>query len=191
MKQIIVASKSPRRKEIFEKTGLPFIVEESHYREDMSLSLSPTELAKYLSQEKAKAVAEKNSNAVIIAADTFVVLEDTILGKPHTPEKAKEMLRMLSGKINLVITGVTILDTETKNMESFVDQASVSIKQLTESEIDHYVQSGEPLDKAGAYAIQGLGATFIEKIEGDFYGVMGLPLFQVVERLKKFGIEVL
>jgi septum formation protein len=191
MKQIILASKSPRRKEIFERTGLPFIVEESHYEEDMSLRLSPTELAKKLSQEKAKAVAEKHRNAIIIAADTFVVLDNMILGKPHTDQNAKEMLMMLSGKTNLVITGVTILDTDSKQLDCFFDQASVSIKQLSESEIDHYVQSGEPLDKAGAYAIQGLGATFIEKIEGDFYGVMGLPLFQVVERLRRFGIEVL
>lgn len=191
MKQIILASKSPRRKEIFEKTGLSFIVEESHYEEEMSLPLSPTSLAEHLSQEKAKAVAKKHSNAIIIAADTFVVLDDTILGKPHTAEKAKEMLRMLNGRRNIVITGVTIFDTETKQMDSFVDHANVYIKHLTESEIEHYVQSGEPLDKAGAYAIQGLGAMFIKKIEGDFYGVMGLPLFQVVERLKKFGVEVL
>lgn len=191
MKQIILASKSPRRKEIFKKTGLSFIVEESNYKEDMSLRLSPTALAKQLSQEKAKAVAKKHNNAIVIAADTFVVLDDMILGKPHTNQKAKEMLRMLSGKTNLVITGVTILDTDSGQMDCFSDQASVSIKQLSESEIDQYVQSGEPLDKAGAYAIQGLGAIFIEKIEGDFYGVMGLPLFQVVERLKGFGIHIL
>jgi septum formation protein len=191
MKQLILASKSPRRKEILEKTRLPFIIEESGYKEEMSLTLPPEELAIYLSQQKAKHVAEKYPNAIIIAADTFIVLDNHILGKPHTTEKAKEMLLKLSGKSNEVITGVTILDVATKNMESFVDTATVFMKSLTEPEIDAYIKSGEPLDKAGAYAIQGLGAIFIEKIEGDFFNVMGLPLFQLVQRLKSFGISVL
>lgn len=191
MKQIILASKSPRRKAILEKTGLPFIVEESEYEEDMSLSLSPISLATYLSVEKAKNVAKNHTQAIVIAADTFVVFEDTILGKPHSPERAKEMLSMLQGKSNTVITGVTIMDGDSGQTETFVDQSKVYIKKLSNREIDNYVKTGEPLDKAGAYAIQELGAVFIEKIEGDFFGVMGLPLVQVVENLKKFGIYVL
>lgn len=191
MKQIILASKSPRRKEILEKTGLPFSIVESGYEEDMSLAFSPEELAQHLSLEKARAVAKKHSNAIIIAADTFVVFNNQLLGKPHTVEKAKEILQMLQGKSNKVITGVTILDTDTNQIETFIDQTEVYLKPLTESEIANYIKSGEPLDKAGAYAIQGLGATFIEKIEGDFFSTMGLPLSKLVERLKEFGIHVL
>ncbi len=191
MRKIILASTSPRREEIFKKTGLSFAIEESNYEEDMTLDLHPLELAKYLSLGKAKNVALRHHDAVIIAADTFITFENKVLGKPHTPEEAKEMLEMLQGKSNVIITGVTIIDTKTQRMETFTDEAIVFLKSLTESEINNYIATGEPLDKAGAYAIQGLGAVFIEKIEGDFFGAMGLPLVKVVEKLKAFDIKVL
>lgn len=191
MKQIILASTSPRRKEIFEKSGLPFTTEDSNYEEDMTLPLSPQKLSGYLSLGKAKNVAEKHSNVIIIAADTFVVFDNKVLGKPYTPEKTKEMLLLLNGKQNTIITGVTIIDTETNKTESFFTEVKVYLKKLTESEIDNYIKSGEPLDKAGAYALQGLGSVFVEKIEGDFFGAMGLPLVTVVEKLKSFGVYVL
>lgn len=191
MKKIILASTSPRRKEILEKTRLIFSIEGSDYEEDMSLPLAPHELVKFLSLEKAKSVAKKHTDALIIAADTIVTFEDRVLGKPHTAEKAKEMLLMLNGKRNTVITGVAIIDTTTGRTESFSDEADIYLKQLTESEIDNYISSGEPLDKAGAYAIQGLGSVFIKKIDGDFFAVMGLPIEKIAESLKGFGIYIL
>lgn len=191
MKKIILASTSPRRKEIFEKTLLPFTIEGSDYEEDMALPLAPEALVLFLSAEKAKNVAKRHTNALIIAADTIVVFEGKVLGKPHTPEKAKKMLTLLQGDHNTVITGVTIIDTATNQTESFSDKADVYLKKLTPSEIDHYIASGEPLDKAGAYAIQGLGSVFVDKIDGDFFSIMGFPIEKVAEKLKKFGVFVL
>ncbi len=191
MKKIILASTSPRRKEILEKTRLPFSVEGSDYEEDMSLPLSPHELVKFLSLEKAKSVAKNHTDALIIAADTIVTFQEKVLGKPHTAEKAKEMLLMLNGKRNTVITGVAIIDTTSGRIDSFSDEADVYFKHLTESEIDNYIQSGEPLDKAGAYAVQGLGSVFIKKIDGDFFSIMGFPIEKIAESLKSFDVYIL
>jgi septum formation protein len=189
MKRIILASASPRRKEILSKTKLPFEVQESNYEEDMSLDMSPTKLAEHLSFGKAKAVADKNKDAVIIAADTFIVYEDKLLGKPKTKEKAKEMLMMLNGKQHEIITGVTIIENE--HSFSFHEIVKVFMEDMSEEDIDKYIATGEPLDKAGAYAMQLLGAIFIKKIEGEFYTAMGLPFKRLVSELKKFGINVL
>lgn len=191
MKKIILASTSPRRKEILEKTRLLFSIEGSDYEEDMSLPLTPHELVKFLSLEKAKSVAKNHADALIIAADTIVAFEGKVLGKPHTREAAKEMLLMLNGKRNSIITGVAIIDTTTSKIESFSDEVDIYLKQLTESEIDNYIKSGEPLDKAGAYAIQGLGSVFIKKIDGDFFSAMGLPIEKIAEVIKGFGVYIL
>ena len=189
--KIILASTSPRRKEILAKTGLKFSIEPSDYEEDMTLSLPPLSLAKTLAEEKAKAVAKKYQEGIIIGADTIVALGDKVLGKPKSKAEAKEMLRLLSGQTNAVITGFAIIDASTGKMVSDAISTDDSITQLSDETIDAYVESGEPLDKAGAYAIQGLGAVIVEKIDGDFFTVMGLPLFRVVQELKKFGINVL
>lgn len=188
MKKIILASTSPQRKEIMEKSGLPFVVEASGYFEDMTLNLSPQDLVKHLSLGKAEAVAQRNADAVVIAADTIVSIDDLVFGKPYTPERAKEMLTVLNGRFNKIITGVTIIDTETNTTEFFVNETSVYFREMPESKIDAYIASKEPLDKAGAYAIQGMGAEFIEKIEGDSLNAIGLPLDNVLEILKKFGV---
>ncbi|HSW97808.1 MAG TPA: nucleoside triphosphate pyrophosphatase [Candidatus Saccharimonadales bacterium] len=188
MKKIILASTSLQRKEILEKSGIPFIVEASGYVEDMTLPLSPQELVMHLSLGKADTVARRNRNAIIIGADTVVTIEGKVFGKPYTPEKAKEMLTILNGKQNTIVTGVTIIDTETGRKEFFIDETKVYFKSMSESAIDAYIQSGEPLDKAGAYAIQGLGADFIEKIEGDSLNAIGLPLDKVLEIVKSFEI---
>ena len=191
MKKIILASGSPRRREIFEKIKLPFEVQESNYEEDMTLKMLPEKLAEYLSAGKAKAVAEENIDAIVIAADTFVVYHNQRLGKPKTPERAKEMLEMLRGKEHDVVTGVTIIDTDSGQLFSFHETAKVFMDKLSPDVIDAYIKTGEPLDKAGAYALQEIGALLIEKIEGDFFNVMGLPLKRLVEELKNFGIKVL
>lgn len=191
MKKIILASASPRRKEILEITGLKFKVCVSDYEEDLALSLRPRELARFLSRKKAEVVARKFSNSIIIAADTFIVFNKKLLGKPHTDKEAEKMLTMLNGKAHAVITGFTIWDTVTGKKISRSVETNVYFKKLSKEEIRAYVRSKEPLDKAGAYAIQGLGAVFIEKIEGDYFNVVGLPLCALMDSLKKFGVDVL
>lgn len=190
MRKIILASASPRRKEILRKTGLNFSICTSDYKEDINLSLKPRALAKFLSRKKAEAVAHKYKNAIIIAADTFIVFKNRLLGKPHTDKEAEKMLNMLNGKAHSVITGFTIMDTASKKILSRSVETKVYFKKLGRKEINAYVRSKEPLDKAGAYAIQGLGSVFIERIDGDFLNVVGLPLRALTESLKKFGITV-
>ncbi|VVB87212.1 Septum formation protein Maf [uncultured archaeon] len=189
-KEIILASASPRRKELLELIGLQFKVDPGDYKEDMNLKLSPHELARALSLEKAKSVAAKYRNAVIIAADTFVIIRGHILGKPHTEEEAKKMLALLDGATHSVITGFTILDTDTGKKISRSVETKVTFKNLTEKEIDAYVKTKEPLDKAGAYALQGLGSVLVKRIEGDYFNVIGLPLCPLVECLAEFGIRI-
>lgn len=189
-KKIILASASPRRKEILEKTGLKFTVDVSDYEEDLDSEFPPRTLARFLSQEKAMAVAGKYPNAIIIAADTFIVFKKKIFGKPHTPGEARRMLKALNGERHSVITGFTIIDTENKRRLSRSVETRVYFKKMTMKEIEAYVKSGEPLDKAGAYAIQGLGATMVRKIEGDYFNVMGLPLNALMEGLKRFGVYI-
>lgn len=190
MKKIILASSSPRRKEIFEKLKLQFDIQESSYEENMSLDMPAEKLAEHLSLGKARAVAEKNQNAIIIAADTFVAFQNHRLGKPKTSERAIEMLEMLSGKQHEIITGVTIIDSDNKKCTSFHESTKIFMEKLTPEIINAYIQTGEPLDKAGGYALQEIGALLIEKIEGDFFNAMGLPLRRLVKELKTFGVEV-
>jgi len=191
MKKIILASASPRRKELLEKIGLKFEVEPSNYAEDMRSKLSPDELARAISLEKARVVARKHKNAIVIAADTFIVFRGKIMGKPNTEAEARKMLMTLRGKSHSVITGFTILDTEENKVLTKSVETVIHIKKLTLEEIDAYVKSKEPLDKAGAYAIQGLGSVIVERIEGDYFNVMGLPLSALAEGLKEFGVHIL
>lgn len=189
--KIILASASPRRKEIFSKTRLPFTIVESTYEEDMSLSMPPIELVKHLSAEKARDVAKNNSAAIVVAADTLIIYENHLLGKPKTEKRATEMLQMLSGKEHDIVTGVTILDSENNKEKSFHDITKVFMKKLSNDIIESYIKTGEPLDKAGAYALQELGAILIDHIEGDFFNAMGLPLAKLSEELCDFGVHVL
>ena len=191
MKIIILASASPRRKELLEKIGLKFEVEASGYDEEIDAGLDPSELVRQLSIKKAKSVAAEHKNALIIAADTIGVMGEKILGKPHTENEAYKMLQEINGKSHLVITGFSILDTTTNKIVTGIVNTRVYIKKLTRQEIDAYVKTGESLDKAGAYAIQGMGAVIVEKIEGDYYNVMGLPLHALAEALKEFGINII
>jgi nucleoside triphosphate pyrophosphatase len=190
-RKIILASASPRRKEIFEKTCLKFEVDESDCDERAVTGLKPHELAKFLSRAKAKDVARRHRNALVIAADTIVLSGRTIFGKPGGEEQAREMLKTLSGKAHSVITGFAIIDTAGKKELSRSVETTVYVKRLGADEIEAYIKSGEPFGKAGAYGIQGLGAVIVEKIDGDFFNVMGLPLHTLAESLKKFGVHVL
>jgi septum formation protein len=190
MKRIILASASPRRKELLEKLGLKFEVDASNCAEEIDPTLEPDELVRRISITKAKSVAQRHQDAVIIAADTIGVIGKKLLGKPHTADEAGKMLAKISGKSHEVITGFTILDTVTDKIMTGTVSTKVYIKKLTQQEIAAYVQTGEPLDKAGAYGIQGRGAVIVEKIEGDYYNVMGLPLSALTEALIEFGISV-
>jgi len=188
---IILASASPRRKELLGLTGLKFEVDPGDYKEDVTLKSSPHELTRFLSFEKAKAVAKKHDSAIIIAADTAVVISGQILGKPHTEDVARRMLLLLEGRTHSVITGFTILDSKTGKKISMSVETRVTFKKLTEKEIEKYVKTKEPLDKAGAYAIQGLGSVLVKRIEGDYFNVIGLPLCELAESLKEFGTHIL
>lgn len=190
MRKIILASTSPRRKELLAKTGLKFLAVPSDYEEDMTLKLPPKELAKVLSMGKAEAVARKYNDAIVIGADTFIFYKGQILGKPHTARRARAMLKQLNGKTHSVITGFSIIDTKTQKCVSRAIECRVSFRKMSDREIDVYIKTGEPLERAGAYAIQERGSVFIRKTEGDFFTIMGLPVYELVRELKKFGIKI-
>ena len=176
---------------MLEQIGLQFEIEPCDSTELVDSSLELHNLAKSIALNKAQLVAPKYKNAVILAADTFGVLEGKILGKPKNHDEAREMLTMMNGKSHDVITGFTILDADNGKTVSRSVETKVRFRSLTQGEIDAYVRCGEPMDKAGAYAIQGLGAVLVEKIEGDYFNVMGLPLSALAESLQEFDIRVL
>ena len=191
MKKLVLASASPSRKQILETLGVDFEICPSSYEEDMSLPLKPQELAIHLSQGKAREVANKYKNAVIVAADSFAVYQNKLLGKPHTARKAREMLMMLSGQVHSFITGFTIIDTESKQEISEAIESKVYFRKLTKEEIDNYIAKENVLEKAGAYSIQGLGMLLIDKVDGDYSNIRGLPVVVIAHHLKKFGIQLL
>ena len=187
----MLASASPRRKELLEQIGLRFEMEPTDYDEETTSVSEPHEMARELSLGKARAAAQKHRKAIIIAADTLVVLGDRVIGKPHTNAEARDMLRALNGRTHSVITGFTILDAEIGKVLSRSVETRVHMRKLTLREIDGYVRTKEPLDKAGGYAIQGRGAVLVDSIEGDYSNVVGLPLTALAEDLKEFGVKVL
>ncbi|MBI4334198.1 MAG: septum formation protein Maf [Chloroflexi bacterium] len=190
--RIVLVSASPRRKELLRQIGLDFVVDPGGYEEELPRrSPSPHGLARRLSLEKARHAAGRHTKALLIAADTIVALDGRILGKPGSPPAAGRMLKALSGRAHLVVTGFTILDTGSGKSRTGSVETTVYLKKLSLEEINAYVGSGEPLDKAGAYGIQGLGAVIVDRIEGDYFNVVGLPLSALAGALKEFGVEVL
>jgi len=188
MKKFILASGSEPRKQLLEKTGIAFTAEVSNYEEDMTLDLSPGDLAKRLSKGKAEAVAARHKDAVVLGADSFVVFHGQLLGKPHTKERAYEMLAMLSGDCHEFVTGFTIVDSSSGKSYSEVVVSKVYFCTLTSQEIARYLAREDVLHNAGAYRIQDIGSVLVEKIEGSYSNVVGLPLSQVADALKPFGI---
>ena len=182
--QIILASTSPRRKELLQEIIPIFKVESKEVEEIYPNNLQGSEIALYLSQLKSKPF-QPSEKELIITADTIVILDSLILGKPKNPEEAIHMLTLLSGKKHEIITGVTIR-TEDKEL-SFYDSTKVEFYELTPQEIDYYVKNYKPFDKAGAYGIQEwIGYVGIKKMEGDFYNVMGLPIHRLYRELNQF-----
>ena len=152
--------------------------------------MEPHRLAKSLALGKAKEVAARHKNAVVLAADTIIVFEGEILGKPKDAEDAKRTLSRMSSKSHHIVTAFTIIDTNTNKIVSKSTETKVYFRQLSPEEIKSYVKSGEPLDRAGSYEIEGNGYKFVAKVEGSFEGVEGLPLEEVTKELKQFGVEV-
>lgn len=205
MSQIILASASPRRKELLEQIGLEFEICPAKGEEIITKTI-PEEVVMELSKQKAEEVAsmvvafgEENkaittpSDILVIGADTVVAYDGKILGKPKDEEDAKRMLTMLSGNTHSVFTGVTLLLIDKSGRAGakvFYEKTDVSMYPMTAAEIERYVASGEPMDKAGAYAIQGKCAIYIEKIEGDYNNVVGLPIARIYQELKNIGIDV-
>lgn len=187
---LILASGSPRRRELLTQMGLTFEVRPVDADESLQPGLSPREQVECLSLKKARAAAETfGPEPVILTADTVVVLDDDILGKPGDEAEAKRMLRALSGRHHLVLTGVTVMQGD--RHETACVSTQVHFRTLSDTEIDAYIASSEPMDKAGAYGIQGLGALFVEKLVGDYFNVVGLPILKTGQMLRSFGIPIL
>lgn len=188
-KPIILASESPRRKEIFKKTGLKFKAAVSNFEEYVDLKLTPHELVQKLSLGKAKAVFRNHKDSIIISADTIVACNKKILNKPTNENEAKKMLKFLNNKSHLIITGFTIISSDLKMPITKSQETKVWMRKITELEIDEYIKTKEPFDKAGGYAIQGEAQKFIKKIEGDLFNAIGLPLDSLMKELKKLAIK--
>lgn len=188
MQKIILASKSPRRKQLLESANIPFEVITKNTRENYPPTLSVEEVAKYLAQKKAKAVAAKHPDRIVLAADTIVTIHNTILGKPTDREDAIHMLQVLSNQVHTVITGVCMQQHDKEML--FSATTKVYFNPLTIAQIEYYIDTYKPYDKAGAYGIQDwIGVIGIHYIKGDFYNVMGLPVNLVLKALGKFSSD--
>ncbi|WP_026671471.1 Maf family protein [Alkalihalobacterium bogoriense] len=187
MCSLILASNSPRRKELLQQVNIPFETKPSQIEEIVKDSLTPSEVVVELAYQKAADVFSRNQEAVVLGADTIVVANQQILGKPQSKEDARMMLSALSGKEHAVLTGVTIISGSKEEM--FFEETLVQFWELTDEEIEAYIATSEPFDKAGAYGIQGSGATLVKKIKGDYFSVVGLPIAKVVRTLQNFGIS--
>lgn len=181
----VLASRSPRRRKLLEQMGLAFIVEVSPVEEVIPEGSAPKEIVQQLALEKAEAVARVHPAALILGADTIVVLEGAVLGKPRDAPEARWMLHRLSGHTHTVFTGIALVHPSTHRKVTAYEQTDVTFAELTEREIAAYVATGSPMDKAGAYGIQDdQGALFIPRIDGDYYNVVGLPLHRLYLTLK-------
>ena len=172
----ILASRSPRRSHLLTSTGFKFQVLPSERQETMIAGESPQRMAARLASEKASHIALLSPSALVLGADTIVILDDQILGKPADKEAAREMLATLSDRSHRVITGISLQHLATERVETRIESTIVTMGNISANQIERYVASGSPLDKAGSYGIQDEGAFFVKRIEGDFYNVMGLPL---------------
>jgi len=195
LKRVILASSSPRRIELLKQFGIEFEIIPSNVDESIDQSLSVEEnvmqLAKKKAQEVFNKLGEDSKQSLVIAADTVVYIEGLILGKPSNEDEAFWMLRKINGKWHSVYTGVCIIDGQWERILAEYEKTNVYIKHMTDEEILRYISTKEPFDKAGAYAIQGFGSLIVEKIEGCFYNVVGLPLYRLNIMLQKLGYDLM
>lgn len=190
-KTLILASSSPRRKELLQTLGLTFTIQTSDVDETTSPGLSPQEVVEELALRKAKEVASRLTEGIVLGSDTIVVLNGEILGKPVDETDAYRMLYALQGCEHTVYSGVALIDASTGISEVSYSRTQVRIRPLASEEIHAYIATREPMDKAGSYAIQGIGSTLVEGIDGDYFTVVGLPLCLTAAMLARFGIKVL
>lgn len=179
--RFILASSSPRRKELLQLLDIDFIIDPSDTEEFMDSSISSVELVQKLALQKAKDVSLRHPGDYVLGFDTIVVLDDQPLGKPKDEEEAYQMLKSLSNRKHLVLTGVAIVKDDYEDV--FYDYAEVIFNKMTDDEIYEYIASKEPMDKAGAYGIQGYGARYIKYIKGDYYSVMGMPVMKLYNKI--------
>lgn len=181
----ILASKSPRRKELLQLLGIPFEIEVSDEEETIT-STDPGKVTEELSLQKAMAVAAQRNEGIVIGADTVVSVDGRILGKPKGRKDARTMITLLQGRAHMVYTGVSLIDAAgDRETVTFHIGTKVNVATMTEEEIEEYISSEEPYDKAGGYGIQGLFSKYIESIEGDYFNVVGLPVHSLYEAIKK------
>jgi septum formation protein len=185
--RVVLASASPRRRDLLNLIGIVHEVRPANVDETMRLREAPRRYAERLAREKASAIAARDPDLITIGADTVVVINRKVLGKPADPSDAARMLRMLSGREHTVITAVAV--SRGKKLRSAIEEVRVKFRRLRDDEIDEYIAMGEPMDKAGAYGIQGYGATIVERIEGDYFAVMGLPLVRLVGLMRDVGVR--
>ncbi|MDF2961922.1 MAG: septum formation protein Maf [Paenibacillus sp.] len=195
-KKLVLASSSPRRQELIRTLQLPYEIRVSDVNEDTEPGLTPAEIVEQLSGRKAAAVCEMFKSelpkeSIVIGSDTIVVLDGQVLGKPKDSRDAFNMLSALQGRAHQVFSGIACLDLTTGRQLIDHQVTAVYMKPLTDKQIERYISTGEPMDKAGAYAIQGIGATIVERIEGDYFNVVGLPMSLLSDLLKRLGVSVL
>lgn len=197
--RLVLASGSPRRQQLLQGLGLDVIIHPSGADEDVDGTPAPAEYVTLLARRKAERVAavyrdqaaQDGTRYVVLGADTTVVIDGMMLGKPTNEAHARELLQRLEGRRHTVFTGVCVVDAVSGELKTGFSATDVWMRPLTREQIDRYIASGEPMDKAGAYAIQGLGATLVRRIEGDYFTVVGLPLGLVADYLEDFGLRIL
>ena len=187
--RVVLASQSPRRRDLLDLIGIRHEVRPADIDEAVRPGEPPDRYTERLAREKARVVAVQEPDAVVIAADTTVVVDDEILGKPAHAAEARAMVRRLSGRTHEVFTGIAVRRGGESREAAAVERVLVTVRPLSEPEIAAYVATGEPMDKAGAYGIQGYGATIIERIDGDYFAVMGLSLVRTVTLLRDVGLS--
>jgi len=185
--RVVLASASPRRRDLLDLIGIAHEVRPANIDETMRPRETPRRYAERLAREKASAIATRDPDLITIGADTVVVINRKVLGKPADATDAARMLRMLSGREHTVITAVAV--SRGRKLRSAIEEVRVKFRRLRDDEIDAYIAMGEPMDKAGAYGIQGYGAIIVERIEGDYFAVMGLPLVRLVGLMRDVGVR--
>lgn len=185
--RVVLASGSPRRRELLNLIGIEHEVRPANIDETMRPRETPRRHTERLAREKASAIAKRDPDLITIGADTIVVINRKVLGKPRDTDDAARMLGLLSGREHIVTTAVAV--ARGKKLRSAIEEVRVRFRRLRDDEIEAYIATGEPMDKAGAYGIQGYGATIVERIEGDYFSVMGLPIVRLIGLLRDVGVR--